>query len=101
MNAFTEKIIIPINGLLKMVAPIIIALAVLYFVWGIAKYIKDSASEGAQEEAKNIMLWGVIVIFVMVSMWGLVAILTRTFGITPGGGPPINGIEELIPVPTS
>ena len=101
MNVFTEKIITPIDGLLRMILPIIISLAVLYFVWGLAKYIKDSSNEGINEEAKSIMVWGVIVIFVMVSMWGLVRILTLTFGITGNEPPPIINVGELIPVPRS
>ena len=72
INMFTKAI-----GIL---VPILISLAVLFFLWGVFKYIKGDAAAKA-EGAKN-MLWGIIGIFVMVSVWGLVRILTSTFGTT-------------------
>ncbi|MEK7185720.1 MAG: pilin [Patescibacteria group bacterium] len=52
--------------------PIVIALALLYFFWGLAKFILNSGDEDAQTKGKNIMLWGIIAFFVMVSVWGIV-----------------------------
>lgn len=50
--------------------PIVFTLAVLLFFWGMAKYIW---SEGTgKEEGKKIMIWGVIALFVMSSVWGIV-----------------------------
>ena len=72
INMFTKAI-----GIL---VPILISLAVLFFLWGVFKYIKGDAAAKA-EGAKN-TLWGIIGIFVMVSVWGLVRILTSTFGTT-------------------
>jgi len=58
---------------------LIIALAVAYFLWGVAKYILHSDDAKAREEGKNMMIYGVIALFVMVSMWGLVNLLDTTF----------------------
>jgi len=63
------------------VIPIILALAVLYFFWGLAKYVLNSANEDAKEEGRNIMIWGIIALFVMVSVWGLIALLQDTFDV--------------------
>lgn len=52
--------------------PIVIALALLYFFWGLAKFILNSGDEDAQKAGRNIMLWGIIAFFVMVSVWGIV-----------------------------
>ena len=59
--------------------PLIIGLAVLYFVWNLTQYILKSESVEGRADAKNAMIWGVIIIFVMVSLWGLVNVLAGTF----------------------
>ena len=59
--------------------PIVIALALLYFFWGLAKFILNSGDESAQEQGKNIMLWGIIAFFVMVSVWGIVNFFSDAF----------------------
>jgi|SRR3989344_1854141 len=58
---------------------LIVGLAVAYFLWGVAKYILHSDDAKAREEGKNMMIYGVIALFVMVSMWGLVNLLDTTF----------------------
>jgi fumarate reductase subunit D len=60
---------------------LIFALAVLAFFWGVFKTIRDANDSKAREEGRYFMLYGIIAIFVMVSMWGLVRVLTNTFGI--------------------
>jgi hypothetical protein len=56
---------------------ILLTLAILAFFFGLVKYIWG-AGQG-RDEGKAIMVWGVVAIFVMVSIWGLVNILQRTF----------------------
>ncbi len=70
--------------LLDYVVPIIMGLAVVVFLWGILKFITKAGDEGAQTEGKQLMLWGIIALFVMTSVWGLVHILTTTFGLPFG-----------------
>jgi uncharacterized membrane protein YuzA (DUF378 family) len=57
---------------------IIIGLAVFIFVFGIFKIITSESPEEKQK-GRDLMLWGIIGIFVMVSLWGLVNILQGTF----------------------
>lgn len=77
-----------IDSILKMVLkvilqpliPILIGLALIIFAWGLFKYIKTGLGDKNEVEgAKSLMLWGVIIFFVMVSVWGLVAILQNIF----------------------
>ncbi len=68
-----------VNGIFDPLVGFIIGLALLYFLWGLSKFVLNSGDEGAVKEAKQMMVWGVIALFVMVSVWGLVNILTGTF----------------------
>lgn len=67
-----------INNLLNTLLPLIIAAAVVYFIYGIARYVM-AGDEDAKAAAKDKIIYGVIGLFVMVSVWGLVNILTNTF----------------------
>ncbi len=79
-----EGVIGTFSDLINAAIPLIIALAVLYFFWGLAKYILNASDEGAKEEGRSIMIWGVIAIFVMVSLFGLVQLLQETFNVEDG-----------------
>lgn len=75
-------------GLIKMagrfidqVLPLVIALTVLIFIWGIFKLVIAGDSDDARKEARGYITWGVVALFVMVSVWGLVNILISSFGL--------------------
>ena len=70
------------GSILGLLIPMAFAIAVIYFFWGVAKYIGKAGDPKAQEEGKNIMIGGVIGIAVMASVYGLVAYLQNTLGIT-------------------
>jgi hypothetical protein len=60
-------------------------------------FILGANDEEKKGQGKNLMLWGLIGFFVMVSVWGLVNILTGTvsFGNNSGvtGGTPKAGVQ--------
>ena len=70
-----------ISGIVAPILPLLVGLAVVVFVYGV---LTTMLSEGGEkkEEGKQFMLWGIIGIFVMVSVWGLVNVLKETFGLT-------------------
>ena len=71
---------------------LLVALAVVFFLWGAAKFLRNAEDSGKREEGRMFMLYGIIALFVIVSVWGLVGVLANTFGISigqpqfPGGG---------------
>ncbi len=87
-----------INTINNVFVPVIFAIAFIVFVWGAFQtFIIGAGSEDVKEKGKNLMLWGLIGFFVMVSVWGLVNILTGSvsFGNTTGisGGTPTAGVQ--------
>lgn len=73
----TSGLLVLLNKFQQLVAaviPILIGLALLAFLWGVLTYLfgKDKAG------AKEFMIWGIIALFVMTSVWGLVHILRST-----------------------
>ena len=81
-----------IGGLISTATPIVVALALLYFFWGLATYILAGGEEEARAKGKGMMIWGIIALFVIVSIWGLVGILQGTFGVSGGGTTAIPGV---------
>lgn len=79
-----RTLLVDFGGLVKLAIPIVFGLAVLFFFWGIANYILKAGDVKAKEEGKNIMIYGVIAIFVITSIWGLVGFIQRNLGITGG-----------------
>lgn len=70
-----------INELLGTVVPILIALGVVYFIWGVISYVIGTDEE-TKKSAREKIIYGIIGLAVIIGMWGLVGILNRTFGIT-------------------
>jgi hypothetical protein len=72
------------QGFLNKAVPLLISLAVVYFIYQVFRYAV-AGNEEDKAKAKTHMIWGIVGIFIMVSVWGLVAILQSTFGTTSGG----------------
>ncbi|MDR3571558.1 MAG: hypothetical protein P4L81_05210 [Candidatus Pacebacteria bacterium] len=69
------------NTLLNAAIGLMVTLAIIAFFYGLIKYLFTGATEGKADGLK-VMLYGVITIFVMVSIWGLVRLLQSTFQVT-------------------
>lgn len=85
LAADITSIIQSVSGWLKMIVPIVVTLALIYFFWGLANYILKAGDEGAQAEARGMMIYGIIALFVMMAVWGLVGVLANSFGVGTGG----------------
>ncbi len=68
------------GDILSMLVPFIISIAVVWFIWNVLQYT-IAGNEEKKKTAKEGMIWGIVGIFVMVSVWGLVRILQSTFGL--------------------
>ncbi len=71
-----------INPLIALVS----ALALLYFLYGVSQYILHGGDTEKRNEGYQTMIYGIIALFVMVSVWGLVGVLSNTFLGGVGGG---------------
>lgn len=69
------------------VVPVLFALAFVYFIWGVVQYVLYPDDEGKKTKGKQYMVWGLIALTVMFSIWGLVTVLGDTFGILGSSSP--------------
>lgn len=79
------------NIVTNILIPLAFALCLLYFFWGVTKYIRTGAgSEQAAEEGRRVMIWGIVGIFVAFSVWGIISFIKNELTIpninNPGVG---------------
>ena len=79
-------------GILNGVIFLFITIAIVVFFWGLISYLANIGGEDAAKKGIQLMLWGVIALFVMVSVWGIIRLLQNTFG--------VGGNQTAIPVST-
>lgn len=59
----------------------IFALAVIYFLYGLVKYLLNPDNEELRTSSKSHMLWGIFGIFIMVAVFGIMNLLLTTIGV--------------------
>lgn len=94
VERFIERLIDIVRLLIGLVG----ALSLLIFLWGLAKFIfKVGGDEDAIEGGKNLMKWGLIALFVMMSVWGIIGWFQRDLGlpVTTGGSTPAGSINPI------
>lgn len=69
-----------INALVNGLIPLFISLALVAFFYGLVTYLFKEGAEGKASGLK-IMGMGIAAIFVMVSIWGIIAVLRTTFNV--------------------
>ncbi len=94
-TAMVGTILTQIQNLLNTIIPILMILATVVFLWGVILYVVAGGDEEKLKTAKRFIILGLIGLFVMVAVWGVVKALTTTFGLGGEGtptGPTGNGI---------
>ncbi|MCX6787629.1 MAG: hypothetical protein NT108_00500 [Candidatus Kaiserbacteria bacterium] len=66
------------------IVPVIFALALASFVWGVVSYFFLHGSDDTKRtEGREFILWGILGMVVLVSVWGFVNVVLSTLGIAP------------------
>jgi hypothetical protein len=60
--------------------PVLITLAVLYIIYAVVRYM-IAGNEEDKGKSKGMVGWGVLGLFIILSIWGLVNILVGTFSL--------------------
>lgn len=74
-----EDLIDVFSKIFGKIIPFFMVLATVIFLWGVITYITAGGEEEKISSGRTYMLWGVIALFVMIAVWGLVGVITGTF----------------------
>lgn len=88
-----ENILKALGRLVNLATPIVVGLALLAFFWGLVKYIFSAGEEDAKKEGVRLMIGGIIAIFVIVSIVGIVRFIGRSIDIDQGGELPVPEVD--------
>jgi hypothetical protein len=88
-----------IVGILGSATTDLIVLAIVVYFWGVSSSLFDEGKEG-HKRLRQQLLWGVIVLFFAVSIWGIIQILQTSFfgsdiGSTTGNSGPVQTCTSL------
>ena len=68
-------------SIVNLIIPLLIAVALVVFFWGLIQYITSAD----HAKGRNTMIAGILALFVMVSVWGIIRVVGNTLGIQSGG----------------
>ena len=91
MNAATNLVQKFTDYIVNPAILVVFAAGFFFFVYGLVEFMWN-LNEGAQSNGKQHMLWGIVGMFVMVSVYGIVALISNTFGL---GIDPANGTYNM------
>ena len=81
----------------EIINPLIIflfALALVFFLYGMLEFILNGASDEKRTTGKSHMIWGIVGITIMMGVWAILGVLTRTMEID-GQVKPEEGTVDL------
>lgn len=55
-----------------------ISVAVVTFLVGMVRFVKAGDNEEARQAGRQVMIYGIVVLFIMVSFWGIVKLVTMS-----------------------
>ena len=79
-----NNLVVSAGNILRSVIPILFVLALIVFFWGLIRFLTKADDEEAKANGRRLMVWGIIALFVMASVWGLVSFLGDAVGIDQG-----------------
>ncbi len=74
-----------VRGLLNLLVPLLISFGILFFLWNVLGYIRSGGDEKKHTDARNGMIWGIVALFIMVSLWGFINLGLTFFSALIGG----------------
>ncbi len=94
VNDFLDDVMSFINGTL---IPLVFGVALLVFIYGMFKYfILGGGEEESRDEGKQLMLWAIVGFVVMVSIFGIVNLISGGLGFSDE-----ENIQNIPNVPTN
>lgn len=89
-----QDILIQLARVIDLIVPVMFAVILLVFFWGVGKFV-FSVGETGKTEGKAIIFWGVLALFVSASIWGISIYLQQIFGVQNTQSIPVRVVDPL------
>lgn len=88
-----SKLLTQVYSILNdIILPGILVLALIFFMWGVAMFILGAGDPEKREQGKHVMTWGIVALFVIVAVWGIVFWIASLLDVAVGGAAPTPGV---------
>lgn len=75
---------------------IVFTLGLFLFLWGLVEFLWKLREGQPSEEGKNHMVWGLVGMLIMVSVYGIIALIVNTFELR-GSATDVGRINQVNP----
>ncbi|MDP3762570.1 MAG: hypothetical protein Q8Q97_00665 [bacterium] len=76
-----DTVLVRVDRILQQVIPILLLVGTIVFLWGVITYLTAGPDQEKQKYGKYLIIYGLVGLFAMVAIWGIVRVLTQTFGV--------------------
>jgi hypothetical protein len=91
-----KELVAYVIDLINLLLPVIVGLSLLVFFWGLVKFLYRAGDAKSHAEGRNLMIWGIIALFVMLSYYSLISIFSHDLGFS--GSIPDNSSPSGLPL---
>lgn len=74
-----KSIVLNIVSLINLTVEVLGVLALVIFFWGLVRYIRESGDSHGHSEAKERIIWSLVALFVLISIWGIIGLMNVAF----------------------
>ncbi len=86
--------------ILRPISLLLFAVAFVYFIWGLVEFIRDAEGDKGRETGKRNIIWGIVGMVIMVSVFGIINLIIGTIGAeNPSVLPSESGFEPDVDSP--
>lgn len=79
-----ENFVVKLNAaIINPLIFLLFAAASVYFVFGLLQFVMNSSNDEARDKGKKHMVYGLVGLFIMVSVFGILNLVLNTFGLKP------------------
>lgn len=71
------------TNILNPIIALLFALAVVFFLWGLLGYLWNPDNEEMREKGRGMMIWGIVGMFIMVTVFSIMRLLISSIGADP------------------
>ncbi|MEK9183502.1 MAG: pilin [Patescibacteria group bacterium] len=83
-----KSLITSLGGVFNAIIPLLMVAATVFFLWGVLQFVTSGGDEDKRKEGRDHIIYGLIGLFIMVAVWGLVGAIADTFGLPTTTGIP-------------
>lgn len=84
-----SSVIDEVISVISLAIPLLFALSFLVFFWGVSRFILNSGSTAEIQKGKSYMIWGVVALFILISIRAIIGIVARDLEIGDSSSIPL------------